>query len=43
MGKDDGVANEVVIREATKAGFKLVNQSDSDKHGMDYFLVFAGN
>jgi predicted methyltransferase len=40
-GQDHGVAKEVVIREASEAGFKLVSQSDFVKDGMDYFLIFA--
>jgi ubiquinone/menaquinone biosynthesis C-methylase UbiE len=41
-GEDHGVAREVVIREATQAGYRLLESYDfvkSDK--MDYFLVFT--
>lgn len=39
-GRDHGVSREVVIKEATKAGFSLVDQYDFVKpDGMDYFLV----
>jgi cyclopropane fatty-acyl-phospholipid synthase-like methyltransferase len=41
-GEDHGVARGIVIREATEAGYKLIDQYDfvkSDK--MDYFLVLA--
>jgi predicted methyltransferase len=41
-GEDHGVASEVVIREATEAGYRLVNQSDFVKGDkMDYFLIFT--
>ena len=41
-GTDHGVAKDVVIREATEAGFRLVNQYDFVKpDDMDYFLVFS--
>lgn len=40
-GDDHGVDAEAVIREAERAGFKLVEQHDFVKpDGMDYFLVF---
>jgi predicted methyltransferase len=41
-GENHGVAKDVVIREATQAGFKLASQSDFVKgDGMDYFLIFT--
>jgi ubiquinone/menaquinone biosynthesis C-methylase UbiE len=41
-GEDHGVAREVVIREAKKAGYKLAEQYDFVKGDkMDYFLVFT--
>lgn len=40
-GADHGLNADVVIREATHAGFRLVEQHDFVKaDGMDYFLVF---
>ena len=39
-GENHGVAREVVIREADEAGYRLVQQYDFVKDGMDYFLVF---
>lgn len=40
-GKNHGINQEVVIREAGEAGFSLVDQYDFVKpDGMDYFLVF---
>ncbi|HVG38503.1 MAG TPA: methyltransferase domain-containing protein [Pyrinomonadaceae bacterium] len=40
-GDDHGLDKEVVIREAGRAGFALVEQYDFVKpDGMDYFLVF---
>ena len=40
-GADHGLNADVVISEATRAGFKLVAQHDFVKaDGMDYFLVF---
>ena len=41
-GEDHGVSNEVVIREAQQAGYRLSSQYDfvkADK--MDYFLIFT--
>lgn len=41
-GEGRGIGRDVVIREAKKAGYKLLDQYDfvkSDK--MDYFLVFT--
>ena len=40
-GEDHGVAREVVIHEADEAGYKLAEQYDFVKDGMDYFLVFV--
>jgi SAM-dependent methyltransferase len=40
-GTDHGVGRDVVIREMKEAGYKLVQQEDFVKDGMDYFLVFA--
>src|SRR6266852_7985953 len=40
-GENHGVARDVVIREATQAGYKLLEQYDFVKGDkMDYFLVF---
>jgi predicted methyltransferase len=41
-GEDHGVAREVVIREATEAGYRLLKSYDFVKGDkMDYFLVFT--
>lgn len=41
-GENHGVAREVVIREASEAGYSLVDKYDFVKpDDMDYFLVFA--
>lgn len=40
-GTDHGVGRDVVIREMKAAGYKVVQQEDYKKDGMDYFLVFA--
>jgi precorrin-6B methylase 2 len=40
-GENHGVAREVVIREASEAGYRLLEQDDFVKDGMDYFLVFG--
>jgi ubiquinone/menaquinone biosynthesis C-methylase UbiE len=41
-GEDHGVAREVVIREATQAGYRLLERYDFVKGDkMDYFLVFT--
>ncbi|HEV2696952.1 MAG TPA: hypothetical protein VGU90_03100 [Terriglobales bacterium] len=41
-GENHGVAREVVIREASQAGYRLREQYDFVKgDGMDYFLVFT--
>ena len=40
-GDDHGVAREIVIREANEAGYRLLEEEDFVKDGMDYFLVFS--
>jgi cyclopropane fatty-acyl-phospholipid synthase-like methyltransferase len=41
-GENHGVARDIVIKEASEAGYVLQSQSDFVKgDGMDYFLVFA--
>jgi predicted methyltransferase len=40
-GTNHGLGRDVVIREMKEAGYKLVQQEDYKKDGMDYFLVFA--
>ena len=40
-GENHGVARDIVIREASKAGYQLLEQDDFVKDGMDYFLVFG--
>jgi SAM-dependent methyltransferase len=41
-GENHGVAREIVIKEASEAGYVLQSQYDFVKgDGMDYFLVFA--
>jgi cyclopropane fatty-acyl-phospholipid synthase-like methyltransferase len=40
-GENHGVAKEVVIREASEAGYQLLEQYDFVRDGMDYFLVFV--
>ncbi len=40
-GTDHGVGRDVVIREMEEAGYKVIQQEDYKKDGMDYFLVFA--
>jgi cyclopropane fatty-acyl-phospholipid synthase-like methyltransferase len=41
-GENHGVARDVVIKEASEAGYVLLSQYDFVKgDGMDYFLVFA--
>jgi SAM-dependent methyltransferase len=40
-GTNHGVGRDVVIREMKEAGYRLVQQEDYKKDGMDYFLVFA--
>lgn len=42
-GENHGVAREIVIREASEAGYQLLEQDDFVKDGMDYFLVFGEN
>src|SRR6185437_3978626 len=40
-GENHGVSREVVIREANQGGYRLLQQYDFVKDGMDYFLVFS--
>jgi hypothetical protein len=41
-GEDHGVGSDVVIREASAAGYQLTGQYDFVKaDNMDYFLVFT--
>ena len=40
-GANHGVGRDVVIREMKEAGYKVIQQEDYKKDGMDYFLVFA--
>jgi len=41
-GENHGVGRDVVVREATQAGYTLLSQHDFVKgDGMDYFLVFV--
>jgi hypothetical protein len=41
-GENHGVARDVVIKEASEAGYVLLSQYDFVKgDGMDYFLIFA--
>lgn len=42
-GTNHGVNRDVVIREMKTAGYKVIQQEDYKKDGMDYFLVFAAN
>jgi ubiquinone/menaquinone biosynthesis C-methylase UbiE len=43
-GDDHGLDAEAVVREAERAGFKLVGRHDFVKpDGMDYFLVFEAS
>jgi ubiquinone/menaquinone biosynthesis C-methylase UbiE len=43
-GEDHGVSRDVVIQEAKKAGYSLLEQYDFVKGDkMDYFLVFTAN
>jgi ubiquinone/menaquinone biosynthesis C-methylase UbiE len=42
-GTNHGVGRDVVIREMKAAGYKVVQQEDYKKDGMDYFLVFAAS
>lgn len=39
-GTNHGVGRDVVIHEMKEAGYKIVQQQDYKKDGMDYFLVF---
>ncbi len=41
-GENHGVARDIVVREASEAGYVLLSQYDFVKgDGMDYFLIFA--
>jgi SAM-dependent methyltransferase len=40
-GENHGIAKDVVIREAKEAGYRLVQQENFVKDGMDYFLIFT--
>jgi predicted methyltransferase len=40
-GENHGVAADVVIKEASHAGYELLARYDFVKDNMDYFLVFA--
>ena len=41
-GENHGVDRDIVIREAKKAGYRLLGQCDFVKaDNMDYFLVFT--
>jgi SAM-dependent methyltransferase len=40
-GTNHGVGRDVVIREMKQAGYKVIQQEDYKKDGMDYFLIFA--
>jgi len=40
-GTDHGVDRDVIIREMKEAGYKLLQQQDYVKDGMNYFLIFA--
>lgn len=40
-GTDHGVERNIVISEMKEAGYRLVQQEDFVKDGMNYFLVFA--
>ena len=40
-GTNHGVNRDVVIREMKEAAYKVIQQEDYKKDGMDYFLVFA--
>ncbi|MGE5321473.1 MAG: class I SAM-dependent methyltransferase [Actinomycetota bacterium] len=43
-GDDHGISREVVIKEAARAGYRLLEQYDFVKgDGEDYFLVFRSN
>jgi hypothetical protein len=39
--ENQGVARDIVIREASAARYQLLEQDDFVKDGMDYFLVFG--
>jgi ubiquinone/menaquinone biosynthesis C-methylase UbiE len=40
-GENHGVAKDIVVKEASEAGYNLAGQYDFVKDGMDYFLVFT--
>lgn len=41
-GEDHGVSRDIVIHEATQAGYRLLDKYDFVKGDkMDYFLVFT--
>jgi ubiquinone/menaquinone biosynthesis C-methylase UbiE len=40
-GEDHGIKPDVIVREASEAGYKLLEKYDFVKDGMDYFLVFS--
>jgi hypothetical protein len=43
-GENHGVAKEIVLREATEAGYHLLREYNFVKgDGMDYLLVFTAN
>jgi len=39
--ENHGVAQDIVVQEASEAGYQLVEKDDFVKDGMDYFLVFS--
>ncbi|MGH9516557.1 MAG: class I SAM-dependent methyltransferase [Terriglobales bacterium] len=42
-GANHGITRDIVIREMKGAGYKVIQQEDYKKDGMDYFLVFAAD
>ncbi|HXY48812.1 MAG TPA: methyltransferase domain-containing protein [Terriglobales bacterium] len=40
-GQDHGVSADLIIQEASEAGYELVGKYDFVKDNMDYFLVFS--
>jgi hypothetical protein len=40
-GTDHGVRRDVVVSEMKEAGYRLLQQENFVKDGMDYFLVFT--
>ncbi|MBZ5722063.1 MAG: class I SAM-dependent methyltransferase [Acidobacteriia bacterium] len=40
-GENHGVAKDIVVKEASEAGYNLAGRYDFVKDGMDYFLVFT--